>query len=285
MNTKVKKPFSWGTLAARICMILASILVLVPFLMLFLTATKTNEEFYAGIWTLPHNIFQSLPENLSQAWAEAQMGIGYFNSVIVSVLALILTLAMGAMAAYEIGRRHLKHETFFSNYFLVGLLVPAMVGLTPSFYVARALGLFDTRTILVIMYTAMEIPFTVFVMTSFARSIPSELEEAAYIDGASLWKAFLTIILPLMRPAFVAAGIFAFLDNWSEYMYGLMFLVTPAKKTVAMNILQFKVGTGVKVNWGVTTGACVIFILPVLIVYVIFQDKIMGGLTAGSVKG
>ena len=279
------KKFSLGTLITRLLLIFWSVVILIPFAMLFLTSTKTNEEFYAGIWTLPQHFFQSVAENYSTAWREANMGIGFINAIIISGAALALTLILGSMVSYAIARRKLRRENTLSTLFLLGLLIPAMVGLTPAFIMARAVGLFDTRLILILLYTSMELPFCVFLMTSFFRTIPHELEEAAYIDGASPWMTFFKIIVPLVRPAFVTAGIFAFLDFWSEYMYGLMFITDSNKVTVAMNILQFKTGTGVKVNWGVTTAACVIFVAPVLIVYCIAQKKLIGGLTAGSVKG
>ena len=161
-----------------------------------------------------------------------------------------------------------------------------MVGLTPMFMIARTLGLFNTRTILILMYTATQVPFSVFLITAFMRTISHELEEAAFIDGASPWLAFGKIVLPLVRPALVSAGIFAFLDFWSEYMYSLMFVTDNTKVTAAVKILRFKAsGSGVRVNWGETSAACITFILPVILVYVLFQKQIVGGLTAGSVKG
>lgn len=279
------KKFSFGTLVIRFFMLLWSAIILVPFAQLFLTSIKNNEEFYAGLWTLPKQPFQNMVENFGGAWEQANMGVGIFNAVIICGLSLVLTLTLSSMVSYVIARRHLRHEAKLSNLYLIGLLVPSMVGLTPMFIMARFVGLFNTRTILVLLYTATQIPFSVFLMTAFFRSIPHELEEAAYIDGASPWRTFGSIILPLAKPAVVTAGIFAFLDFWSEYMYGLMFLTDKNKVTVAMSILQFKTGNGVRMNWGVTSAACVIFIAPILLVYCLFQKKIVGGLTAGSVKG
>ena len=279
------KKFSFGTLLLRILMIFCTIMVIVPFAMLFLTSTKNNEEFYAGIWTLPGTPIKTIIENYAGAWEQANMGVGFVNSIWICVASLILTLVLSSMASYAIARRRLRHEDFFSNLYLIGLLVPSMVGLTPMFMIARTLGLFNTRTILILMYTATQVPFSVFLITAFMRSIPHELEEAAFIDGASPWMAFGRIILPLVRPALVSAGIFAFLDFWSEYMYALMFVTDLKKVTAAVNILQFKTGSGVRMNWGVTAAACVTFIAPIILVYAIFQKQIVGGLTAGSVKG
>lgn len=279
------RKFSFGTLLLRLLMIFWSVVVVIPFVVLLLTSVKTNEEFYEGLWVLPRQFLTSLVDNFSGAWEQANMGIGMVNSFIIVCSALVLTLALSSMVSYEIARRHLRCETKLSNLYLIGLLVPSMVGLTPMFLLARLTGLFDTRLILVLMYTATQIPFTVYLLTSFLRTIPSQLEEAASIDGAGPWHTFVRIILPLARPALVTAGIFAFLDFWSEYMYGLMFVTDPKKVTVAINILQFKTGSGVRMNWGVTAASCVIFIAPILLLYCVFQKRIVGGLTAGSVKG
>jgi len=273
------------TIVTRFILILLTVITLLPFAMMFLTSTKTNAEFYQGMWSLPKNIVESTSHNYSEAWAEGNFGQDFMNTVIISFSALALALMLSSMVSYAIARRNLRHAQTLSNLYLVGLLIPGMVGLTPMFVMARFLGLFNTRIILIILYTAMVMPFCVFLMTSFFRTLPSEMEEAASIDGATPWQAFSKIILPLVRPAFVAAGIFCFLDFWSEYLYGLVFIVDPTKKTISMGMLTFKVISGFKIDWGVTMAACVIFIAPVLILYILFQRQVVGGLTAGSVKG
>lgn len=279
------KKISIGTLIIRLFLLLWSLIIVIPFVQMFLTSVKNNEEFYAGLWTLPKDFFKNAVENYAGAWQQANMGVGIANAVIICGLALGMTLILSSMAAYAIARRRLRYEKTLSNLYLIGLLVPAMVGLTPMFIMVRALHLFNTRLVMVLLYTATQIPFSVYLMVAFFRTIPHELEEAAYIDGSGPWRTYWSIILPLARPAIVTAGIFAFLDFWSEYMYGLMFLTDKTKITVAMSILQFKAGSGVRMNWGVTSASCVIFIAPILIIYCLFQKKIVGGLTAGSVKG
>lgn len=274
-----------STLLVRLLMIFISVIILVPFAMLVLTSTKTNAEFYKGIWHLPENIVQSTIYNYTEAWARGSFGSNFMNTVIIAGSALVICLILSAMVSYTLTRRKLRCSGVITTFFLLGLLIPGMVGLTPQFIMARFVGLFDTRLILIITYTAAGMPFSVFVMTSFFKTIPTSLEEAAAIDGASPWRIFGTIILPLVRPALVSAGIFLFLDYWSEYMRGLMFIVDPAKKTISMGMLAFKLVSGFKIDWGVMCAACVVFILPVLILYLFFQEQISGGLTAGSVKG
>ncbi|MDD3932075.1 MAG: carbohydrate ABC transporter permease [Clostridiaceae bacterium] len=279
------KSFSFRTLFIRFILLFWSVVVVIPFAMLLLTSLKTNPEFYANVWALPQDLFGSLVINYREAFARGSIGTNFLNTVYIDTVALIITLTLSAMVSYVIARRPLRFAPKLYYLYLVGLLIPAMVGLTPMFIMARFLGLFDTRFILILLYGTSTIPFCVFVMTAFFRSILNELEEAASIDGANLWHIFGRIILPLVKPAFITAGIFCFLDYWSEYMKGLMFVVSAEKKTISMGMLTFKIVSGFKIDWGVTAAACILFILPVLVLYIAFQRHLIGGLTDGSVKG
>ena len=279
------KKLNLGTWVIRIMMIIWSALIVIPFAMLFLTSTKTNEEFYANIWALPKNIFSSIAFNFSEAWIRGNFAANFMNTIIIVGGAIVLSMALSAMVSYAIARRKLRIGNALEDMFSISYLIPCMVGLTPLFLMARFMGLFDTRMIMILTFAARAIPFCVMIMAPFFRTIPTQLEEAAYIDGATPWRAFAQVILPLVRPAFVTAGIFLFIDYWSDYMYGLMFISDKAKNTISMGMLAFRVVSGFKIDWGVTCAACVLFIAPILLLYAIFQKQIMGGLTSGSVKG
>lgn len=279
------KKLSLGTWVIRIMMIVWSLLIIIPFAMLFLTSTKTNEEFYANIWALPKNFFSSIAFNFSEAWARGNFAANFMNTIIIVGGAIVLSMALSAMVSYAIARRKLRIGNALEDMYSISYLIPCMVGLTPLFLLARFLGLFDTRMIMILTFAARAIPFCVMIMAPFFRTVPTQLEEAAYIDGATPWRAFLQVILPLVRPAFVTAGIFLFIDYWSDYMYGLMFISDPGKNTISMGMLAFRVVSGFKIDWGVTCAACVLFIAPILLMYAVFQKQIMGGLTSGSVKG
>lgn len=279
------KKLSLGTWVIRIMMIVWSLLIIVPFAMLFLTSTKTNAEFYESIWALPKNIFSSIAYNFSEAWIRGNFAANFMNTIIIVGGAIVLSMALSAMVSYAIARRKLRIGNALEDMYAISYLIPCMVGLTPLFLLARFLGLFDTRMIMILTFAARAIPFCVMIMAPFFRTVPTQLEEAAYIDGATPWRAFLQVILPLVRPAFVTAGIFLFIDYWSDYMYGLMFISDPGKNTISMGMLAFRVVSGFKIDWGVTCAACVLFIAPILLMYAVFQKQIMGGLTSGSVKG
>lgn len=274
-----------GTWLIRIFLIIWSVLIVIPFAMMFLTSTKTNEEFYAGVWSMPQNPFATIASNFSAAWAKGNFGQNFFNTVVIVGGALLLALLLSVMISYAIARKEFRGKKTVHTLLLIGLLTSCMVGLTPMFILARFLGLFNTRFVLIILFAARAMPFCCFIMISFLKSIPVDLEEAAMIDGASNLQTFTRIIIPLTRPAFVSAGIFLFIDYWSDYMYGLMFISSKSKNTISMGMLQFRVVSGFKIDWGITCAACVIFIAPILILYCLFHKQVMGGLTAGSVKG
>lgn len=275
----------WGTWITRICMILWSAFILLPFWIMFATAFKTNTEFYSNMFGLPQTPVAAAKENFAMAWEEAQMGPGMINTFLICGGALVLTLILSSMVAYELTRRQIPFKGALDTFYLIMMLVPTIVCLTPTFFIGKTLGLFNKRMALVLFYTAHEIPFITYTMRSFFATIPHDLEEAAYIDGASSFQTFLKVMLPVMRPGFVTAGIFALLDFWDEYIFAMQLIVKKALMPAAVTILRFQMGDAVRQIWGATFAACVIMTLPILIIYILFNDKLMGGMTAGAVKG
>lgn len=282
---KSKKQIYWGTLVTRICMIIWSVFIICPFYIMFVTAFKSNEEFWHRMFALPENPVQMGIENFSFAWKEASMASGMANTFIICGGALVLTLILSSMVAYELTRRHIPFKGTLDSLYLVMLLVPTLVCLTPTFFVGKMLGLYNKRIALILFYTAHEIPFIVYTMRSFFTTIPHELEEAAYVDGASSFRTFYEVMLPIMRPAFVTAGIFAILDFWDEYVFAMQLIVKKELLPAAVTMLRFQMGDAVRQIWGPTFAGCVTLTLPILIIYLVFQKKLMGGMTAGSVKG
>jgi len=280
-----KKQLHWGTWVTRLCMILWSLFIIIPLYIMVLTSVKSSTEFYAGLWSWPKDIWANIAENFPNAWIEASLGTGYINTLIVCGGALVLTLIISSMAAYELARRNIRFKGAISTLYLILLLIPSMVALTPTFFIGKSLGLYNKRLALVLFYTAHEIPFIVYTMQSFFATLPHELEEAAFVDGATSFTTFYKIMLPIMRPGFVTAGIFALLDFWGEYVFALQLVVKKELLPAAVTILRFQSGTGVRQNWGYTYAACVMFMFPIFLIYMIFQKKLMGGMTAGSVKG
>lgn len=283
MNKK-KKRYA-GTTVSRIVLIIWSIMTMIPFYIMVVNSFKSSEEFYNGIFALPKDFITNTVINYSNAWKEAALGSGLINTVIVGVGATAITVVLSSMVAYELARRQFPLKRQVGNLYLVMLLVPSMVALTPTFFLGRTLGLYNKRLSLILFYAAHQIPFTVYTMKSFFLTIPHELEEAAYIDGASSFRTFYAIMLPVMRPGFVTAGIFAILEFFDEYLFAIQLVVKKELLPAAVTILRYRAGQAVRQIWGETFAACMILTIPIIVVYAIFQDKLMGGMTAGSVKG
>ena len=282
---KTKKKVSVKTWVSRMILILWSVFTLMPFYIMLINSFKSSEEFYAGIFALPGDFITNTVINYSNAWKEASLGTGLTNTVIVVAGATLMTVVLSAMVAYELARRDFRFKKQVDAFYLIMLLVPSMVALTPTFFIGRTLGLYNKRLSLVLFYTAHQMPFTVYTMKSFFSTLPHSLEEAAYLDGASSFRTFRSIMLPIMRPGFVTAGIFAVLDFFDEYLFALQLVVKKELLPAAVTILRYRAGQAVRQVWGETFAACMVLTVPIVIIYALSHEKLMGGMTAGSVKG
>jgi len=269
-------------LVLRIGLIILTLIIIIPFLYILMNSFKTTAEFYADIWSIPTKIDLT---NYSMALNKTQLHAYAINTVFIVSISVFLNLSMASMISYVITRMGLKRSKTLYKYFLIGLLVPHIIAVLPLFMLARVIGLYNSRAILIIAYSVFSLPFGVFVLTAFFKTLPSELEQSAKIDGAGYLATFLRIILPLAKPGLITIGVFNFLDYWNEYILPLTLIVDERKKTVSMAILQLQVAQSVKQEWGALFAACIMVILPVLVVYGIFQRNLTEGLTAGSLKG
>ncbi|MDO4488179.1 MAG: carbohydrate ABC transporter permease [Eubacteriales bacterium] len=282
---KTKKKLYTGTLVSRIILITYSVMTMIPFYIMVVNSFKSSEEFYNGIFALPKDFIGNTIINYGNAWKEAALGSGLINTVIVGAGATVITVVLSAMAAYELARRDFPFKKQVGGLYLLMLLVPSMVALTPTFFIGRTLGLYNKRLSLILFYSVHQLPFTVYTMKSFFMTIPHELEEAAYIDGATSVRTFYSVMLPVMRPGFVTAAIFAILEFFDEYLYAIQLVVKKDLLPAAVTILRYRAGQAVRQIWGETFAACMVLTVPIVIIYALFQEKIMGGMTAGSVKG
>ena len=163
--------------------------------------------------------------------------------------------------------------------------MPRILTVIPYFFLMREMSLFNTRASVIIAYTFWGMPFAVFLLVAFFKTLPQELEQAAMIDGCSYWKTFSMIMLPLARPGLITVAIFNFLEFWSAYILPLTLIADEGKKPVSLGLVEFSSGVGLRQDWGAMFAACIICILPILLVYTLFQRKLVAGLTAGSLKG
>lgn len=257
-----------------------ALVTLYPLIWLFISAFKTNEEFYASPFGLPAK--WSL-ENFTRAWEVADMGTAFVNSFIVTMLALVITLLLGALTAYVLSRFQFKGKVLTMGIFMLGLLIPIHSTLVPLFIVMNKVNILDSYAALILPYTAFELPLAIFICVAYMNTFPKEIEEAAMIDGTGYWGIFLRMMLPLSLPALSTIGILAFLRYWNDFAFALVFINSPELKTLPLALSVF--ATGYSTDYKLTMAAMAIAVIPTIIIYLIFQEQIMKGMTAGSVKG
>ncbi|WP_238480554.1 carbohydrate ABC transporter permease [Anaerocellum diazotrophicum] len=259
-----------------------SILTLFPLIWLVYNSVKTNNDFLANPFGLPQLSKLQL-KNYYDAWVT--MGIQRFtiNSLIISSVSVIFSLIISSMAAYAIERMIWRSSQKVLNYFLSGIMVPIQIILIPLFINFKKLNLLDSRVGLLIPTVAFALPTSIFILTGFYKTIPRELEEAALIDGCSVYKIFYKIILPLTMPAFVTIAVFNFLGAWNDLLIPLVLIQTPEKMTLPVGLLNFRGMYGAELTK--MFAAVVISAIPSIIIYFVLQDKLLKGMIAGAVKG
>ena len=209
------------------------------------------------------------------------------NSAIVAGSVTVLSLAIGASAAFALGRFHFHGRSFVMYLMLSMTIFPQIAILGALYTTISKFNLYDTLGALIFSYLIFTLPFTIWVLTSFMRALPADLEEAAYVDGATPLQVFWKVLLPLIAPGLVTTGLLAFISAWNEYLYALSFIQSPNHYTVPLAITSFvsKTGSGFAVPWGQIMAATVIITLPLILMVLLLQKRIIAGLTAGAVKG
>ena len=207
------------------------------------------------------------------------------NSVFVSAVTVILALLFAVTAAYALSRVRFRGRSLLLLTILSVSMFPQIAVLAGLFEVIRAFGLYNTLWGLIFSYTIFTLPFTVWVLTTFMRDLPLEIEEAAIVDGAKPWVIIWRVFLPLMWPALVTTGLLAFIAAWNEFLFALTFTSDNATRTVPVAIALLSGASQFEIPWGVIMAASVIVTVPLVVLVLIFQRKIVSGLTAGGVKG
>ncbi len=259
-----------------------SVVVIFPMMWLLYTSFKSGRELFTSAWALP-KVLRWI--NYVNAWRDAQIGEFFGNSVVVTFSTMAVQLVIGAMASYILARYRFKGGQVLYYFFLAGMMFPIFLGLVPMFFLLKNLGLLDTRMGLVMVYVASGIPFTVFVLTAFFKTIPKELEEAGLIDGCSLYGVFWRIMLPLAKPGLITVAIFTFIAIWNEYILALVLISSPHLRTLPLGIANLMMVTHYKTDWGALFAGLVIVMTPTVLAYAFLQNRITKGITIGALKG
>ncbi|MBB4124413.1 carbohydrate ABC transporter permease [Martelella radicis] len=223
--------------------------------------------------------------NYEHMLTDGVFGHQIFNSVFVATVVVIFSLFLGVTAAFALSRIRFRGRGMLLFTILSVSMFPQIAVLSGLFELIRAFGLFNSLWSLVFSYMIFTLPFTVWVLTTFMRDMPIEIEEAAIMDGASSFTIIRRIFLPLMWPAMVTTGLLAFIHAWNEFLFALTFLSTDSQRTVPVAIAMISGLSEFEVPWGNIMAASVIVTVPLIALVLVFQRKIVSGLTAGAVKG
>jgi multiple sugar transport system permease protein len=262
-------------------LIAAAAVMVVPFVMMISTSLKPH----AYVLEIPPRLVPDEPtlDNYARAWTSQGFARYFLNSTIVTGAHVVGVLLFSSMMAYAFARFEFRGKRVLFLALLATLMIPAMMLIIPQFLIARDLGLIDTRLGLVVFYVASQLAFLTFLLRGFFEGIPRELEEAMEIDGASPVRIYWHLMLPLSRPALATAGIFAFLAAWDEFVWALTIINDPALRTLPIAIALFQGAHATQ--WGLVFAASIIAIVPVIVVFVVFQRHFVAGLQAGALKG
>ena len=263
-----------------IFMIFIIVISVGPIFWAFISSFKTYAEINSSALSWPSHF--SL-DNYVAAFKFAPIGKYFLNSVIIVGSSVLVTVALVAMCAYIVSRFDFKLKTMVVLLISASLMLPAQAISLPLFAIFQKLGIFDTKIGLIIVYSAMGIPMSFFVMTSYYKTISTALEESAYIDGASFLQTFLHIILPLAKPGLVTIALLQFINTWNEFYFALMLTSGDSARTVPI-ALNYYMGTFAN-NYSALFAAVVMTVLPTILVFIILQRQVMESLTAGAVKG
>ncbi|TDB76842.1 carbohydrate ABC transporter permease [Micromonospora sp. KC723] len=259
-----------------------AVIVIVPILWTFLAAFKDTGEIFGSPWTLPAELRW---QNFSRAWTRANVGRYFLNSVFVVSCGTLGTMLLGSMAAYVLARYRFVGNRAIYYLFVSGLAFPVFLALVPLFFVVRNLGLLDTHTGVILVYIAYSLPFTVFFLAAFFRTLPNSVAEAGMIDGCSHTRLFFQVMLPMAKPGLISVAIFNVIGQWAQYQLPLVLLSNAKDKWVlTQGIADISVNAGYQADWSGLFAALTIAILPMIVVYAVFQRQIQSGLTSGAVK-
>ncbi len=268
-------------------LILYTCVVVFPMTWLLYTSLKTDRDIFLDPFSLP-NLGDLQWMNFANAWTKGHFGDYFFNSIVLTVTTVTLSVFVAAMAAYALSRFRFPGARPLFFYFLAGLMIPLQLAIVPLFFQMKQIGLLNSRLGLLIAYVAFGMPFAIFILTGFFKSLPSSLHESALIDGCGELRAFWSVMLPLARPGLITVGIFSFLGTWNEFFMAFMFLSgegSEAMRTLPLGLANITIVSQYRSDWGMAFAGLVLMMMPTLLVYSVLQQHLTKGITVGALKG
>lgn len=263
----------------QIILIANTFIMLAPIVIMVFSAFKTNVEIFQSPFGLPD--FTNVT-SIMKIWTQTNFLRYLLNSVVVTGSSIALVLVLGTMAAYAIARYEFFGASFVLMFFLAGLTLPLKLAIIPLFILMRDLGILNNQLSLILVYVAMGLPTTVFIMTGFIRTLPSELEDAARMDGASELRIMWSVMLPLVRPAMVIAAIQNIVPIWNDFFFPLIFIQNDDLKTLPQGLTTFM--GEYNSDWGVLFSGLTLSAAPIILIYIVLSRQFINGMTSGAVK-
>lgn len=289
----IKQTSKAGKIGIYAVLIILAITIIIPIAWVFMASLKENEQFYGSPWTLPNGLHF---ENFVQAWTEAEMGSYMVNSVIVTALGILLLIVISLPAAYVLARFKFKGSKFWNILFMAGLFINVNYIVVPIFLMLVDADSFLTRTlghgfflnnlfVLALIYASTALPFTIYLLSGYFKSLAKDYEEAAYVDGAGYFRTMIQVIFPMAKPSIITIILFNFLSFWNEYIISMTMLTKPALKTLPVGLMNLMAAQRSAVQYGRMYAGLVIVMLPTLILYMCVQKQLTEGMTVGGLKG
>ncbi|WP_084958936.1 carbohydrate ABC transporter permease [Thermoactinospora rubra] len=275
------KPSVFSALS-HVALIVWTLLIILPLLWIFLASFKNNTEIFGDALQLPGALRW---DNWARALEKANVGIYMVNTVVVVFFSTAGTMLFGSMAAYVLARYRFPGNRLIYLLFVSGMAFPVFLAIGPLFFVVKQFGLLESHVGLIVVYIAYSLPFTVFFLAAFFRTLPEAVAEAARIDGASHTRTFFQVMLPMAKPGMVSITIFNVLGQWNQYLLPLALVPSDRSKwVITQGIADISTIAGYEADWPALFAALNLAIIPVLIVYIVFQRQIQSGLGAGALK-
>ncbi|REB10102.1 carbohydrate ABC transporter permease [Sporosarcina sp. BI001-red] len=269
-------------LILRIVLLAATFIFVYPFVWNLLASFKTNKEIMTSPWGIP-----AIPQfaNFTRAFKESNMGGFIINSFLVTGLSMLLLLILVIPTAYALSRFDFKGRKVLHNFYMAGLFIQPVYIMIPLFLMMNNLHLLDNRFWLSLVYAAGALPFSIYLLTGFMRSIPKEFEESAFIDGSGYFRTLISIIVPLAKPGILTVIIFNFFTFWNEYALALVLISSDAKKTIPVGLANLMEVQRFATDWAALFAGLVLVLLPTITLYALTQKKLTEGMSMGGLKG
>jgi raffinose/stachyose/melibiose transport system permease protein len=267
-------------LGPHLIMVIYTMIALFPIVMILINSFKKKPAIFGQPFALPNAETFSLI-GYETVFNRANFGINFLNSMIVTVAALLVTLLLGAMASFALSEYKFNGNTLIALYLSIGIMIPIRLGTVGILRLMVSLDLVNTLVALILVYIAQALPLTIFILTQFMRQVPIDLKDAARVDGASEYRVF-WLVVPLVRPALGAIGIFTMIPIWNDLWFPLILAPSTKTATITLGVQQF-LGQFVS-DWNAVLSSLTLAMIPILIFYLIFSQQMIRSITAGAIK-